>query len=738
MVLAAGLVPSHAEQQVFNFFVNGGPFYDKTHQAVGAGTGCCGSYVGPAQSGAPGHLSTPHNSQPAVTFATTSSGNGAISSASNRFNVGTKGHPVAGLRSGDAYDGFGGVGLNGQNNFGGLTVNRDTEVTHGPSGPTGLTSAFANAGVPNAARFVETITNNTGSTISGQFGFWNNLGSDNNTLYVANNHGSLIGSGGPPLTGSLWITSIQNATCAAGGCDPVLTTVLGNNKYTATQVQTTNAVGGGTVANGNDNPTYLYTISVAPGQTVSIVLFSVLTADVNFNPNAGPNPLAAQQSDITLGGQMANLITNNGNPLPLNSPFFIGLTPDELMSIINFDFFSKFQLNGGNINQTSVANALNNFLANGGSILAIPALIGLTDGQLNASLSTLSGEVATGVQTTTFESMGAFLGLMVNPYDQGRADQIGLTPMGYASVDKKPKSKVERAIDNAFDTPLAPIYEKRWNAWGAAYGGYAAAEGNAVVGSTSMIARTGGFAAGGDYRVDAHTTIGFGLAGGTGNWSLSNGMGSGRTEDFQAGVYGWHTMGPWYVSMAGAFATHDVTTHRDAVVNGTGGPFNASYFAQSVGVRVEGGYRFALRQFGFVPYAAGQSQVLHLPNYAETTTADPTFLLNYASKSVTDSRSEIGSWFDYRLASANPITLFTRIAWVHDFNRDRTATATFTTLPGATFVVSGAPAPADVALTSLGARAAFGHGWTATGQFDAEVGAGWNSYGGTAKIAKAF
>ncbi len=140
-----------------------------------------------------------------------------------------------------------------------------------------------------------------------------------------------------------------------------------------------------------------------------------------------------------------------------------------------------------------------------------------------------------------------------------------------------------------------------------------------------------------------------------------------------------------------------------------------------------------------MPYAAIQSQVIHLPNYGETSTADPTFLLNYASKSVTDTRTEFGSWFEYRLASAAAtVTLFSRVAWVHDFNRDRTATATFQTLPGATFVVNGAPAPADVALASLGARAALGHGWTATGQFDAEVGAGWNSYGGTAKLAKAF
>lgn len=509
-----------------------------------------------------------------------------------------------------------------------------------------------------------------------------------------------------------------------------MTTVLGNNKYTATQVQAQ-------FANGNDHPTYLYSISVAPGQTVRIVLFSVLTADVNFNPNNAPNPQAAQQSDITLGGQIGNLITNNGKPLGVNSPFFTGLTVPELQTIINFDFLFALQPNGANINQTNVANAINFGAGFNPGILS--PFIGMQDAQLNATLSFLSGEVATGVQTTTFESMSSFLGLMVNPYNQGRADQVGLTPMGYASVDKKPKTKVEQAIYKAFDAPLAPAYEKRWTAWGAAYGGYAAADGNAVVGSTAMIARAGGFAAGADYRISPDSTIGFGLAGGAGNWSLSAGMGGGRTEDFQAGVYGWHKMGAWYASMAGAFATHDVTTHRNLSATGLGGTLDASYFAQSVGVRAETGYRYALQPFGIVPYAALQSQVVRLPGYGETTSADPTFLLSYASKSVVDTRTELGSWFDYRvIGTAQPVTLFSRVAWVHDFNRDRTITATFQTLPGATFVVNGAPAPADVALASLGARAAFGQGWTASGQFDAEVGSGWNSYGGTAKIAKAF
>jgi len=732
MVLAAGLVPSRAEQQRINFFVNGGGFYDKTgHTPAGvSGTGCCDSYVGPAQSGTPGHLSHPHNTHPAITFSTTSSGNGAISSASNKHNIGTRGGVVTGMRTNDAYDGFGGVGLVGQNNFGGLTVTRDTEVTMGPSGlPTALTLPFQNAGVPNAARFVETITNTTGSTISGQFGFFNNLGSDNATLYVASNKGVPVAG-----TGNLWLTSIQNNN---GGADPVLTVVLGNNKYTTTQVQAQ-------FANGSDRPQYLYPIAVAPGQTIRIVLFNVLTADLNFNANAVPgNPTASMQPDITLGGQMANLITNNGNPLPVNSPFFVGLTLDELRSIINFDFIFAFQLNGGNVNQNNVANSLNAFMNNGGDTNLISGLFGLTDAQLNADMSLLSGENSTGAQNTAFNSMNAFLGMILNPYNQGRSDNIGMNPgggaLGYTDDDsKRTKVAARHAIDNAYASATRMSVDRRWTAWGGAYGGYASASGNVFTGSTNAQTHVGGFSAGLDYHVDANTVLGFGLAGGTGSWGLGQGMGGGHMNDFQAGAYGRHTYGQWYWALAGAFATHDVNTNRNVSIGGLGGAYTASFEAASFGARAEGGRRFDLRAFGITPYAALQSQVFHLPGYSETTTGNTNFLLSFASKSVTDTRTEIGSWFDYRLTGVSPVTLFSRVAWAHDFNTDRAATATFQSLPGASFIVNGASPARDTALTSIGARMDLGRGWTLVSQLDGEEGRSWHSISGNATVRKAW
>ena len=56
--------------------------------------------------------------------------------------------------------------------------------------------------------------------------------------------------------------------------------------------------------------------------------------------------------------------------------------------------------------------------------------------------------------------------------------------------------------------------------------------------------------------------VGFALAGGGTNWSLSQGLGGGKSDAFQAGVYGATQSGPAYLAAAFAFANHWMSTDR--------------------------------------------------------------------------------------------------------------------------------------------------------------------------------
>jgi hypothetical protein len=151
----------------------------------------------------------------------------------------------------------------------------------------------------------------------------------------------------------------------------------------------------------------------------------------------------------------------------------------------------------------------------------------------------------------------------------------------------------------------AQAYAPRWTAWGGAYGGSNKTSGDpAVLGSHDLATRTAGFAGGLDYRLSPNSVVGLALAGGGTNWSLANGLGGGKSDAFQAGVYGATKYGPAYLAAAFAFTNHWMSTDRFAV----GDHLTASFNAQSYGGRIESGYRFATWYGGVTPYAAIQAQ----------------------------------------------------------------------------------------------------------------------------------
>ena len=166
----------------------------------------------------------------------------------------------------------------------------------------------------------------------------------------------------------------------------------------------------------------------------------------------------------------------------------------------------------------------------------------------------------------------------------------------------------------------------------------------------------------------------------------------------------------------------------------------AQFNANAWSGRVEGGYRFVAQGFGITPYAAGQFTTFDLPAYAEQAIVGTnTFALAYGSKSVTDTRSELGLRTDKSFAMQNAIlTLRGRAAWAHDFNPDRTIGATFQTLPGASFVVNGAAMASDAALTTAAAEMKWINGWSAAATFEGEFSNVTRSYAGKGVVRYAW
>lgn len=242
-------------------------------------------------------------------------------------------------------------------------------------------------------------------------------------------------------------------------------------------------------------------------------------------------------------------------------------------------------------------------------------------------------------------------------------------------------------------------------------------------------------AAGADYRLTPDTIAGFALAGGGTNFGVGD-AGSGRSDLFQLGAFARHNMGAAYLSGMLAYGWQDMTTERSVGADRLQGRFNANAFSG----RLEGGYRFATPLIGVTPYAAVQFTSLALPGYGETALSGAsTFALNYASKNVTATRTELGLRTDKSFLIDNAVlTLRGRAAWAHDNNNERNVTATFQALPGATFISNGASQSPNAALLTASADMKFINGWTVSGTFDGEFSNVTRSYAGRGALRYAW
>jgi autotransporter-associated beta strand protein len=390
------------------------------------------------------------------------------------------------------------------------------------------------------------------------------------------------------------------------------------------------------------------------------------------------------------------------------------------------------------INQCNVANAINAFFNNGGTLPgAFANLFGLTGVNLGNALTLLSGEAATGAQQVAFQLTNQFLGVMLDPFVDGRNSIAGAggSTLGFAPEREELPDDIALAYAKLLKAPPKPAsFDERWSVWGAGYGGGNRTSGDpAVVGSHDLSARTAGGTAGLDYHLSRDSVIGVALAGGGTNWSLAQGLGGGKSDAFQAGIYGATRWGPAYLAAALSFANHWMSTDRFAFA---GDHLTSSFNAQSFGGRVEGGYRFATIYGGLTPYAAIQTQTFHTPGYNESDLNAGGFGLSFNSRNATDTRSELGGRFD-RLLLLNPeaaLTLRARVAWAHDSISDPSLAPVFHALPGASFVVNGATPAKNSALTSAGAEYRLANGVSLLAKFDGEFAAHSSTYAGTGTV----
>lgn len=558
---------------------------------------------------------------------------------------------------------------------------------------------------------------------------------------TANNSGTLFGNIQLAAGGTNVVNNLSGGTILAG---PLLD-LGGGTLNNAGVLQSGSSTTGATTINGS-------LMQSSTGSMIVRLDQAARTAD-SFNVTGS----------VVLNGLLRPAVINGSHVAPGSFTLNNFMTASGGLNISGLSIAQSAIMNyslsnaGGSLSFTSTADFSPNGLSTDGKKIA--ALIGNAQGTslphfglLTASLVNIPSVAAlnqaywnvSGASTSSISNVGSqmttsFMTLMLNPF--GGAPASNPAAMGFARDFGAAEQKLSSQAATAYAavTPKGslamPTFDQRWSIWSQAYGGSNKTTSDTSVAGADLNARTYGLATGFDYRVSPDTMVGLALAGGGSSFNMANGT-SGRSDAFQAGVYGSKRLGEAYISAALAYTAHDVSTSRTlSLVNAT---YTAGFKAQSFGGRVETGYRVATPLVGITPYAAFQVQSFITPSYSEAAvTGSPQALaLGYDRRASTATRAEFGAMFDklFALKNGNALAIRTRAAWAHDHSDNPNVNALFQTVPGGNFSVSGtAPVP-NLALLSAGAELRLPNRVTLGAKFDGEFAGRSQTYTGTGMV----
>jgi uncharacterized protein with beta-barrel porin domain len=396
---------------------------------------------------------------------------------------------------------------------------------------------------------------------------------------------------------------------------------------------------------------------------------------------------------------------------------------------------------GATDNQRAVGNALESQYSVGLTGNAATIYANLLAATSLAALDALSGEIGTGAQNPSFAMGDAFSGALFGQLQRWRAG--GSASSGQSAAYRvqfaaaRPAYEMAQAVPGASTWPPRSV-GPRWAAWASGFGLGGSRDGDGSVGSGRLGYTMGGGAFGADAEIAPNLVIGGAVAAAASYFSLDSRASSGDARTIFFGLYGSWTSGPLYVDAALSYGHGQFTTKRTITSGTTTELANGAFDGNQYGGRIEAGWRFMVQRYELTPFAGLAVQALQQDGYRESTSDATTFApgilgLSYQGETTTSVRSFLGGQAatTYRLGERMTVSPRLRLAWAHEFSADRQVNASFLSIPGAAFTVSGARPPRDSAIVGAGVDLALGRNVALFAQFDGDLSADGNAYAGT-------
>ena len=389
-------------------------------------------------------------------------------------------------------------------------------------------------------------------------------------------------------------------------------------------------------------------------------------------------------------------------------------------------------------NQQAVADVLQNLYAAGTPTGSLATFYSNLFAATSVTVfDQLSGSGTAAAQNASFGAAGLFGDAM---QQQGLAWVFGApgggfgfgAPLQYAAADKA----VNKPGYDAFAAMRPRGQETQpWRAWALGFGSTRSIDGSGGTADQSM--QTAGGAVGVERTLGPDLLVGLAAGGSGSHFSASSLSTSGNIDGGHLGGYVARRWGDVYALATVNYAHFDNTTDRTIAGVGATESAHGRFGSDQLGGRFEVGWRRRIAGYAVTPFVAVEPAALWQQAYTETSTAAGggagILALSYSARETTSLPTFVGAQLDgqYRVGG-HTVRPFVRAAWVHEFMTERQVSASFVSIPAASFTVDGARPANDAARISGGLTWTIDTSKTVFARVDSEFSDGGTMVAGTA------
>jgi outer membrane autotransporter protein len=543
------------------------------------------------------------------------------------------------------------------------------------------------------------------------------------------------GTGQGTLTGGE-ITLDPTATLTFGGGNILLAmdidplSVVNNANLT---LNTTQTIYGDFTQTSAGNLDVGINASGASGQLVVVPLVDNNTTIATGTATLAGGLSATFGSDVSVNGSKRyTVLTSAGGISGTFNSFTTNLTGLTLaQSVISYDandVYVGFQANyttaAANQNQTAVASGLQTAFYSSPSAAGQTILNSLnvaSTSQAQSTFNSLSGEGISAQQSVNFEATELVVDTARRQSTYWLMDECQT-----GASSKKNKA----AGQNSVPTTCAGETNKKFRSWIAGVGGSSSMDGSSSVGSASVSTRTGGGIVGFDYEVSSHLLVG-GMVGGTSsNYNVSARASSGNDSSGQVGLYSVAKWEKLYVNTVFNYGYFSGDSTRYVSGVGSTAEQTATTSSNAFTGRMEVGYRMDHPLLNVMPFIAMQATSLQMNSFKESNTDN--LGLSVSGNTTMSEPGSLGVQLDRAFEFNEKWSVYPliRMAWVHEFQTNRSINASLQALPTANWTVNGASAAPNSANVGISFQAMNKNGMAIFASGDVDASSTTQSYMG--------